>query len=291
MNRLQTINFSATPFRASLQATADEKYGGYFHYHPGVELLYIHQGKGTLVLEQQVHHMEPGDLYLFQPFQLHHVQAHVDEATPYVRTRIQFEPQAFERYYLPYDRLRDIYHYAWRGAMHKQVFRAIPQHYPVEPLIRYHQQKMSRNGEAYSTEEFASLLHQLLTILQDQLPEPWPSQAFAARVMSHSEAVLQWVESHYTEPYRLESLAETLHISKYHLSHTFKRETGSTITDYIQARRMKEACQLLATSRLSVADIGVRVGWPVASHFVQRFKKWMGVTPHQYRKKIWAPTN
>ncbi|MEK3883747.1 AraC family transcriptional regulator [Paenibacillus sp. PL2-23] len=285
MNRLQNIDFVTKPFRARILAKADDKYRGYFHYHQGVELLYVHQGSGTLVLEQQVHQMQPGDLYLFQPFQLHHVQAHVSEETPYIRSTLHFEPQMLERYLKPYDRLYDIYTYIWKGAMRKQVLRGITEHYPIDPLLRYYKERLQVGGEADQLELFASLLQQLLVMMQHQVQEASPQPPFAARSLSHSEAVLQWVERHYAEPYRLESLAEELHVSKYHLSHTFKRETGSTITDYIQARRMKEACQWLTTSPLSVADIGARVGWPVASHFIQRFKKWTGVTPHQYRKR------
>ncbi|MBO2945596.1 helix-turn-helix domain-containing protein [Paenibacillus sp. F411] len=286
-NRLQTIDFITMPFRSSIMAKADLSYSGYFHYHQGVELLYIHEGSGTLVLDQQVHTMKPGDLYIFQPFQLHHVKADVGEETPYVRSRIQFEPQVFQRYFEPFEQLMEVYQHLWKGAMQKQVFRLMPQHAPIETLLQYYgTASMLPGHERGRMERFATLLQQLLLAVQGQLQDVLPQPGFAAtRSLTHSEAVLQWVEQHYAEPYRLEVLAEELHISKYHLLHTFKRETGSTITDYIQVRRMKEACQLLGSSSLPVADIGTQVGWPVASHFVQRFKKWTGVTPHQYRKR------
>jgi YesN/AraC family two-component response regulator len=96
---------------------------------------------------------------------------------------------------------------------------------------------------------------------------------------------MRWIEEHYREEISLETLAEETHLSKFYVSRIFREETGSSITDYLTARRIKQACRLLQTTDLSVEQIGIRVGYPNASYFIQLFKKVVGVTPLKYRNK------
>jgi AraC-like DNA-binding protein len=104
------------------------------------------------------------------------------------------------------------------------------------------------------------------------------------RPRRYSEAAMRWVEEHYAEEFRLERLADELHLSRYYLSRLFRQETGSAITDYVTARRMKQACMLLETTELSVDQIGFRVGIPNVSYFIQLFKRVVGTTPLKYRR-------
>ncbi len=97
------------------------------------------------------------------------------------------------------------------------------------------------------------------------------------------EDIIQWIEQHYSEEFRLESLAGELHLSPFYLSRLFNTATGSSITQYITARRIREACLLLQTSSLSISAIGQNVGLSNPSYFNQLFKRATGITPHQYR--------
>jgi AraC-like DNA-binding protein len=94
---------------------------------------------------------------------------------------------------------------------------------------------------------------------------------------------MEWVEQHFREELSLKQLASELHLSSYHISHLFQEHTGFTITDYMTARRLKEACLLLSTTSYSIRDIGQNIGLNSDSYFIQLFKKHIGVTPKQYR--------
>jgi len=69
------------------------------------------------------------------------------------------------------------------------------------------------------------------------------------------------------------------------VSRIFRQETGSSITDYLTARRIKQACRLLQTTSLPVDRVGIEVGLPNMSYFIQLFKKVTGVTPLKFRNK------
>jgi YesN/AraC family two-component response regulator len=99
----------------------------------------------------------------------------------------------------------------------------------------------------------------------------------------YSETIMQWVEKHYTEDFDLGKLAEEMHLSKFYVSRIFRQETGSNITDYLTARRIKQACRLLETTPHSIEQIGAQVGLHNPSYFCQLFKKITGKPPLQYR--------
>lgn len=82
----------------------------------------------------------------------------------------------------------------------------------------------------------------------------------------------------------LKHLAEQQNINASYLSTIFKRETGNTITEYIVQRRMQLARQLLSTTQLQIQTIAQHCGIPDVNYFSKTFKKYVGMTPKQFRQ-------
>ncbi|HBM41366.1 MAG TPA: AraC family transcriptional regulator, partial [Sulfitobacter sp.] len=80
--------------------------------------------------------------------------------------------------------------------------------------------------------------------------------------------------------------ASTLGISTGHLSRLCRAAKGLSATAYIEARHVEEACRMLAFTRLSVAEVGYRLGFADPSYFSRRFRIVQGVTPSQYRQQF-----
>lgn len=66
----------------------------------------------------------------------------------------------------------------------------------------------------------------------------------------------------------------------------FKSETGTTMNQYLTGYRIEKAKQLLADSRIRIADISTRVGYLDGNYFGKSFKKAVGLTPSEYREKL-----
>lgn len=73
-------------------------------------------------------------------------------------------------------------------------------------------------------------------------------------------------------------------LSPNYLSTRFHEETGKTISDFILEKRIKMACKLLKTTKLSIQEVAVSVGIDDASYFSKQFKKVRGVSPLQYQR-------
>jgi len=83
----------------------------------------------------------------------------------------------------------------------------------------------------------------------------------------------------------LETISEAIHSSSFELSRKFKKETGQTITDFINKLRIKEALSIMENENLSITDIAHMVGFNDVNYFTKVFKKIKGITPSKYRKE------
>lgn len=81
----------------------------------------------------------------------------------------------------------------------------------------------------------------------------------------------------------LEEISARAHVSKFHLSHEFKRITGTTVFEYLNALRCENAAKLLR-SDMGVSEAATAVGFDNLSYFSRTFKRYMGVLPSLYRK-------
>ena len=97
-------------------------------------------------------------------------------------------------------------------------------------------------------------------------------------------AVKRYIDLHFKEPLTLEQLAEDAHMNKYYLSHSFKREYGTSPINYLITRRLEESKYLLAETDLSMSQIARLLGFSSPSYFSQVFRKTQGTSPIEFRK-------
>ncbi len=79
-------------------------------------------------------------------------------------------------------------------------------------------------------------------------------------------------------------IAEAMHLNPDYLSYCFHKEFKTTLTAYINLKRMDQAKYLLKNTNLSINEIAEQVGILNISYFYRQFKKVTGKTPQQYRK-------
>lgn len=96
--------------------------------------------------------------------------------------------------------------------------------------------------------------------------------------------IIAYIEAHYAEDVTLKSLSELISMDASYVSDLFKKKTGSTLTHYVQNRRVQAARMLLEETDRTVSDIGRQVGFENDNYFIKIFKRWCGVTPSEYRK-------
>ncbi|PYI57407.1 helix-turn-helix domain-containing protein [Paenibacillus flagellatus] len=98
--------------------------------------------------------------------------------------------------------------------------------------------------------------------------------------------VIDYIHEHLSEDIYLDVLADKLKMSSGYLSSYFKGKTGKNIVDYINETRIAKATSLLADERIKIHDAAKAVGYQNITSFNRMFKKYTGLTPSEYRKRL-----
>lgn len=84
------------------------------------------------------------------------------------------------------------------------------------------------------------------------------------------------------------AVARKCGISASRLSHLFRKETGESLHQFLEMRRMARARQLLEMTQESMAAIASELGFADQFHFSRRFKHHLGVSPRKYKQNLLA---
>ena len=99
------------------------------------------------------------------------------------------------------------------------------------------------------------------------------------------QKVVVMIETNLASDLSLSELSTSLNINASYLSTVFKKETGKTITAYVNDRRIELAQELLKTTNLQIQTIAQYCGILDVHYFTRLFKKVSGVSPKQYREE------
>ncbi|WP_028608974.1 AraC family transcriptional regulator [Paenibacillus harenae] len=259
-------------------------YKGYYHWHQCCEMLYVHEGTGRVVVGGETFPIRRGMLFFFRPYQLHHVYASVSPDQPYTRTIFHFDPELALELLRPFVKRHALFNALWRGHQKMQAFDLLAYEEAVERNYESYQHARI-DGKGEDIEEIAILILCLLdSMIRSSPAETRLSSAMVERNSAeYARKAMQWIDEHYQKAFHMDDLAEAMYLSKFYLSKLFHDETGTTLKEYLTAKRMRQACRLLETTAKSVEQIGAEVGVSNPSYFVQVFKQEVGVTPLKYR--------
>ena len=115
--------------------------------------------------------------------------------------------------------------------------------------------------------------------------------AAALRLPSRARSQPHWlraadqlISDRFREDLRLATVAAEVAVHPVHLARSFREQFGVSIGERIRALRIREACRLLAGTKLPLVEIAIAVGFSDQSHFTRVFSRHLRVTPLQYRR-------
>ncbi|MFJ7085933.1 helix-turn-helix domain-containing protein [Streptomyces griseus] len=100
--------------------------------------------------------------------------------------------------------------------------------------------------------------------------------------------VRTYMETNMSENITLNQLAAEARLSKYHFVRRFSVATGKTPMQYLTGLRIDAARQLLVMSSYPIYRVGRRCGFPNPENFARVFRKHVGCSPSEYRKRGWS---
>ncbi|CAM4212759.1 response regulator [Paenibacillus alkaliterrae] len=108
--------------------------------------------------------------------------------------------------------------------------------------------------------------------------------------LEQTESVVEKVKKHISIHIRdqelsREDIANYVFLNPDYLDRIFKKEMGTSVTEYVGLQRLAIAQELLSNTNLSISAVACQVGYTNLSHFSRRFKKQTNMNPNEYRMK------
>lgn len=94
--------------------------------------------------------------------------------------------------------------------------------------------------------------------------------------------IIRYIDDRLEQDLSLEHLAGKFYVSKYHIAHIFKENTGISIHQYIMKKRLA-ACKDAILGNISISEAYLMFGFKDYSSFYRAFKKEFGISPKEYR--------
>lgn len=236
------------------------------HSHDFCEILYVAGGAGEAILEGKKFRLAPGDLVVVNPGTLHEERS--DAKAPLRLIFLAIRDFAVPG--LP------------AGCLSQEKYRVLScgeYRYKMDIYLRELLQETSSQIEFY--QEISQGLVSALLVLVMRLIRINPEDE--AALSQECQKIKEYLDQNFTSPITLDSLSETVYISKHYLSHLFKEQTGVSPIKYLTSKRMEKACELLSETELPVSEVSKAVGYENPLYFSQVFKRVYGISPVKYR--------
>lgn len=142
--------------------------------------------------------------------------------------------------------------------------------------------------------KFAIKIENCTTIAQLEALENDITRRYCLLVQSYSlrtyskpvQNIINYISFNLTADLSLNAIANEFSLNSSYLSTLFKKETGTTLTNYVNNKRIEHAIYLLNTTKLPIQEIAVQCGINDVNYFTKLFKKLKNMTPTQYRELV-----
>ena len=96
---------------------------------------------------------------------------------------------------------------------------------------------------------------------------------------------LDWLDDHVAAPNPVMAMADCSGLTRRTFARRFRAATGKRPIDYVHARRIERARELLESGSCSIDEAGYQVGYEDPTFFRRLFRRMTGLTPAAYRRK------
>lgn len=253
-----------------------------FHLHDQYELVYVYEGKGTFFIDKNLYEKKPGDLFIIPGNTVH--RAIPEESAPIVSTAIFFSPALaiMETYDETYS-LLNCFDIARKHKIHKielsDLHRII-----IEQAIQSIYEESVQQQEGFRS-AMRLELGRLLLHINRYLSERFIKMPLEKRMgPSWIKKAISEIDAHPERQKSLTEFSKSSLVSQAHFSRVFKQYTGMNLTEYVSAKRISRAKELLMETDESVSSIAERCGFASIPHFHRTFKLLTNSTPSAYRE-------
>lgn len=223
-------------------------------------LVLVNKGEAIFYHKNGIKKLRAHDLLIMYPEEKIHYKA----TTPWSIQWVGLYGKSVEQYLnlLPVSREKPILH--------------LEQYYETERILNelYENSKERSDSSRFNQ---LSLIYQFFSTLFQN--------AKTKKTGSIVESAKKIIDYNFNTPISIDDIAKTLYANTTYLTKRFSKQYGYSPKEYMLKKRMEFSTTLLLTTDLSVMEISNSVGYEDQLYFSRIFKKKIGVSPLEYRKR------
>lgn len=272
------------PFLVSYESLSRYESGSFqWHWHPEIEITYIHSGQIHYQVNQSSFHLKEGDIIFANANALHTGSMEHQQDCEYIS--ITFSPKlisGFSHSLLELNYIEPIIHNFSMPALYidgskdwHASFAAV-----VKDIIASNEKK----APLYEFEIVIGL-QKLWKLLYTENFSHSNSNAPAHDQLAYQRIreIISYIERHYAEPITLHDIATEVHLCESECSRLFKRYMKVPLFSFLQDYRIERSLEYLKNHE-SLITIAEKVGFSDSNYYSKVFKKRKGCSPKHYRK-------
>lgn len=239
-----------------------------YTWGPGVRDHYlIHlvvAGKGVYQVNGAAYQVQGGDLFLAKPNQL--ITYAADEVEPWEYYWVGFNGACANKLVqqTPFSESAPVHHCKELNAVQEALYNIY----------------LSRGPEPQCEALMTGYLYIFMANLMKEARAIMPNVGSSSS--QYVLSAIKYIQFNYSHDISVDDIAKAVGVSRSHLYRVFMANVGQSPIDYLTDYRISEACSLLKSSNLSIAEIAISVGFFDQFYFSRVFKKIKGVPPSKY---------
>lgn len=246
-----------------------------FHMHNFYEIFFLRAGEIDFYVNNTKRHIEPGTMVFLTDHDIH--KSRMTSEGLYERSFIHIPPSFIEKLSSSTTNLSDCFHDA-NGPFFSLSSKQGEAFYNAVKNMIHLKERKEYGYDIMVQAELMKILVSVNSLCKSSIGNKFQEQ-YSKRICD----IIYYIEEHLNENLSLDRISKAFSIDKYHLCHTFKEETATTVYHFIQLKRITLAKHMLLEGN-TLMEACYGSGFNNYSHFITTYKKISGMTPKQYLK-------
>lgn len=269
----------------SVHQNTGQNFYNQWHFHPEIELIYIHKGRGTRFIGNDVHRFEPDELCLFGANLAHMWRCDPeyfveDSKLKAEVTVIYFHHDFLGERFFSTPELKNIEQLLEKAKLGIKIVGKTKA--DLKPMIKKLQET--------SGLERVMLLLNVLEKIATSKDREYINTIYQPEKIEPQEAdrlnkVFQYISENFQKKITLEEIASVANLSAKAFCRYFKTKTRKTFQDFLLEVKIAHACNLILEKDMTIYEVCYDSGFNNLSNFNRYFKKLMNKTPLEFKKE------
>lgn len=239
------------------------------HWHRGVELNLVTEGRILYNVDGKPREMNAGDWNIINSGQLH-ANSWVDREDTFKGVAVIISKSFLDKWMgkeVTFEMTAD-------AEAEKEIARTI-----------FELGKLKQEENSFQLIRMMEKLYHLLYLIGEFCSVERNIKERKSNTLENVKQIINYIDEHYKENITLAMVAERFHYSQAHLSRVFKEHIGHNFYDYLQNVRLLNAVSSIKDNEnVLLTECALENGFPNVKSFINTFKRMYGCTPSQWKK-------